>query len=102
MGLVRPGTHTTGLRQGLRATPRLHSDVRRRKTAVMTPDSWRAPDVERVDPPYIADERAMLQTWLDFHRATLLMKCAGLDAQQLATASAPPSNLTLLGLVRHM
>jgi hypothetical protein len=44
----------------------------------------------------------MLQTWLDFHRATLLMKCAGLDAQQLATASAPPSNLTLLGLVRHM
>src|SRR6476620_9378256 len=30
------------------------------------------------------------------------MKCSGLDSEQLATASAPPSNLTLLGLVRHM
>src|SRR4051812_11683499 len=104
MGLVRPGTDTTGLRQrvarpavaGFTQTP---GDGRLRS---MTTDSWRAPDVERVDPPYIADDRAMLQTWLDFHRATLLMKCAGLDAQQLATASAPPSNLTLLGLVRHM
>ena len=68
----------------------------------MTKASWTAPDVERADPPYVADERTMLQTWLDFHRQTLLLKCAGLDAEQLATASAPPSNLTLLGLVRHM
>src|SRR6476659_6032638 len=68
----------------------------------MTDASWTAPEVERTDPPYVADERTMLQTWLDFHRNTLLMKCSGLDAEQLATASAPPSNLTLLGLVRHM
>ena len=68
----------------------------------MTQTPWTAPDVERTDPPYVADERTMLQTWLDFHRDTLLMKCAGLGAEQLATASAPPSNLTLLGLVRHM
>ena len=44
----------------------------------------------------------MYQTWLDFHRATLLGKCSGLGAKELKTASTEPSNLTLLGLVRHM
>src|SRR5215475_13406568 len=44
----------------------------------------------------------MLRDWLDWHRATLLRKCAGLDAAQLATRAVPPSNLSLLGLVRHM
>jgi hypothetical protein len=44
----------------------------------------------------------MLDQWLDYHRATLHQKCAGLDDAQLRTASCPPSDLTLLGLVRHM
>lgn len=44
----------------------------------------------------------MLAGWLEFHRATLLHKCAGLAREQLVLASCPPSNLTLLGLVRHM
>jgi uncharacterized damage-inducible protein DinB len=44
----------------------------------------------------------MLRDWLDWHRATLLRKCAGLDAARLATRAVPPSNLSLLGLVRHM
>jgi uncharacterized damage-inducible protein DinB len=44
----------------------------------------------------------MLQGWLDWHRQTLLAKCAGLTAEQLKTASVEPSNLTLLGLLRHM
>jgi hypothetical protein len=30
------------------------------------------------------------------------MKCAGLEPEQLATRSCPPSSLSLLGLVRHM
>lgn len=64
--------------------------------------TWTAPAVERTEPPYIADERTMLEAWLDHHRDTLLDKCAGLTADQLTVASAPPSNLTLLGLVRHM
>jgi uncharacterized damage-inducible protein DinB len=61
-----------------------------------------APEVTRPSPSYIAGEREMLESWLDFHRATLLMKCTGLDDAQLKRASCPPSNLTLLGLVRHM
>jgi uncharacterized damage-inducible protein DinB len=44
----------------------------------------------------------MLESWLDFHRATLLWKADGLDDDQLRLRSVPPSSLTLLGLVRHM
>jgi len=67
--------------------------------------TWIAPDVERSEhyPERRNEpERAMLRDWLDWHRATLLRKCAGLDAAQLATRAVPPSNLSLLGLVRHM
>ena len=58
--------------------------------------------VERVDPPRMGGEREMLEGWLDYHRATLLRKCDGLTDAQMRRASCPPSNLTLLGLVRHM
>ena len=64
--------------------------------------TWIAPDVERRFPPRLDDERTSLQAWLDFHRATLLAKCSGLTHEQLATRSCPPSQLSLLGLVRHM
>jgi uncharacterized damage-inducible protein DinB len=64
--------------------------------------TWTAPEAHRESEPFTGPERAMLQGWLDWHRQTLLTKCAGLTAEQLKTASAEPSNLTLLGLVRHM
>jgi hypothetical protein len=72
----------------------------------MTPQSARQPVIpvkdERTDPPYVLGEREMLETWLELHRATLTVKCSGLDAEQLCERSAPPSSLSLLGLVRHM
>jgi hypothetical protein len=58
--------------------------------------------VERVYPPYLAEERTMLTAWLDFHRATLAVKCDGLTGDQLREQAVPPSHLSLLGLVRHM
>lgn len=64
--------------------------------------TWIAPRVERAKTVKVADERAMLQSWLEYHRQTLLRKCSGLTAEQLTIASVEPSNLTLLGLVRHM
>ena len=64
--------------------------------------SWIAPEPDRQSAPYVADERQMLQGWLDFHRQTLLKKCAGLTGEQLRERAAPPSKLSLLGLVRHM
>jgi uncharacterized damage-inducible protein DinB len=65
-------------------------------------EQWTAPSLERTEPARIAGERASLEQWLDFHRETLLTKCAGLSADQLKSRSVPPSNLSLLGLVRHM
>ena len=56
----------------------------------------------RVHPPKIADERTMLETWLDFHRATLRQKCAGLSDADLRRRSVEPSSMSLLGLVRHL
>src|ERR1700722_2449630 len=64
--------------------------------------TWTAPDVTRTDAPRGAGERVALDTWLDYHRETLLLKCRGLTGEQLVQRAMPPSGLTLLGLVRHM
>ncbi len=53
-------------------------------------------------PPISADERATLEGWLDFYRATLVGKVDGLTDEQAREAAVPPSPLTLLGLVQHM
>jgi uncharacterized damage-inducible protein DinB len=58
--------------------------------------------VERIDPPQVGDERALLTGFLAYHRATLAQKCAGLSPDQLRERAVPPSSLSLLGLVRHM
>jgi uncharacterized damage-inducible protein DinB len=65
-------------------------------------ETWTAPQAERTDPGLILGERQALEAWLDFHRDTLLLKCAGLTADQLKERAVPPSRLSLLGLVRHM
>lgn len=71
------------------------------------PDMWIDPD----DDPREAfvstdgtadDERSMLLEYLRYYRLTLELKCADLDAEQLARRSAPPSTMSLLGLVRHL
>ena len=57
---------------------------------------------ERREPATTADERSMLEGWLDYHRQTLAWKCEGLTDAQLRTAAVEPSELSLMGLVRHM
>jgi len=57
---------------------------------------------ERIGPPLRAGERETLRAFLDYHRATLAMKCDGLSDDDLRRPSMPPSTLTLLSLVRHM
>jgi uncharacterized damage-inducible protein DinB len=56
----------------------------------------------RPDPPGQGDERATLIGFLRWQRATLELKCAGLDAADLARRSVEPSTMSLLGLVRHL
>jgi len=57
--------------------------------------------LERVDPPLAGDEKATLLGFLDFHRDTLRMKTAGLDADQL-NATLAPSAMTLGGMLKHL
>ena len=64
--------------------------------------AWTAPEVPRTEPPTVAGERVALETWLDYHRQTLLFKCQGLSGEQLTRRAVAPSSLSLLGLVRHM
>ncbi|GAA2086981.1 DinB family protein [Kitasatospora saccharophila] len=61
-----------------------------------------SPATLRTSPPFAADEAAMLGAWLDFHRATLALKCEGLTPEQLRERACPPSSMSLLGLVRHL
>jgi uncharacterized damage-inducible protein DinB len=63
---------------------------------------WTSPDQ---DPRNYGDpvgEKATYAEYLTNYRLTLELKCEGLDPEQLARQSVPPSTLSLLGLVRHM
>lgn len=57
---------------------------------------------DRTEPPFVGDERVLLDGFLDYYRATLAVKCDGLSDDQLRQRAVPPSKLSLLGLVRHM
>ncbi|MGI8987315.1 MAG: hypothetical protein ACR2GM_11095 [Nocardioidaceae bacterium] len=46
---------------------------------------------KRAPEPPDGDERSVLLGWLAFHRSALEAKCAGLDAAQLVSRSAPPT-----------
>jgi uncharacterized damage-inducible protein DinB len=80
------------------------ADLPARWTAgTIYPDMW----VDPQDDPREAielpnDERGTLVGYLRHYRLTFEMKCAGLDAEQLARRSVPPSDLSLLGLLRHL
>jgi len=56
----------------------------------------------RTDGLMTGDERVVLDHWLDLYRDTLLLKIAGLDADQLARRAVPPSSMSLIGVVRHL
>ncbi|MGW6710203.1 DinB family protein [Streptomyces sp. NPDC054956] len=56
----------------------------------------------RTEPSTTANERDMLDGWLDYHRSTLAWKCEGLPDEELRATPLLPSELSLLGLVRHM
>lgn len=61
-----------------------------------------APAEDPRDQGAVHGERDVLVRYLRFQRQTLQLKCAGLTPEQLASPAVPPSELTLLGLVRHM
>lgn len=81
------------------------SDVPERwSQADVYPDMWADPDEDPRNKEGASPdgELATLQDFLSDYRLTLKMKCEGLDPEQLARRSVPPSTMSLLGLVRHL
>ncbi|MGI5347953.1 DinB family protein [Streptomyces sp. CA-250714] len=72
--------------------------------ASVYPDMWADPDKDprNNDQPSPDGELATLREYLTDYRLTLRMKCEGLNPEQLARRSVPPSTMSLLGLVRHL
>ena len=64
--------------------------------------TWTAPTPEPVDGPLTGADRPILEGYLNWQRVTLLNICAGLTGEQLARRPIPSSNLSLLGLIRHL
>jgi Protein of unknown function (DUF664) len=57
--------------------------------------------MKRLDPQPATDERTTITEFLDYQRATLLMKVDGLGTAELAHR-LPTSALTLVGLIKHL
>src|SRR3954471_14771778 len=84
-------------------SPTPTGEPQRWSAATVHPDMWvDSDDDPRDSGTELVDERLTLTEYLRAYRITLQMKCAGLDATQLAQRSVPPSTMSLLGLVRHL
>ena len=68
------------------------------------PDMWADPDDDPRNSEGVSPDGELptLQDYLSHYRLTLLMKCEGLDPEQMARRSVPPSTMSLLGLLRHV
>src|SRR5205085_1614741 len=95
---LSPACHRTR-RASIRCTGagRCHGSVRRLHSPPMTD----LDEQGRPEPPLAADETATLLGFLDYQRATLAWKCAGLDATGLR-ATVAASSITLGGLLKHL
>lgn len=78
--------------------------VERWSGATTYPDMWADPqdDPREAGAVETHDERSTLLDYLRRYRITLELKCTGLDPEQLARRSVPPSTMSLLGLLRHL
>ncbi|MFI5677286.1 DinB family protein [Streptomyces cellulosae] len=83
---------------------RMNDQPARWTRATVYPDMWTDPDEDPRNSEGVSPdgEFPTLQDYLTSYRMTLRMKCEGLDAEQLARRSVPPSTMSLLGLIRHL
>lgn len=56
--------------------------------------------MERTRPRRDRDERTTITETLEFYRATMVLKCDGLEPGELGI-TLPPSTMTLAGLIKH-
>ncbi len=57
---------------------------------------------EPAEPPLAGPERIMLEDWLEYHRATLLLTCDGLSGEQRKRRPVATSLMSLHGMIRHL
>lgn len=55
-----------------------------------------------IDTSRVHNERDTLLGFLDYYRNELIAKSDGLSDEQARATSVPPSDLTIMGLIRHM
>jgi hypothetical protein len=67
---------------------------------VVAPMIWPVPRTVVI--PRHGDERSMLNAYLDHYRETVELKYQGVVASRLSERSAPPSTMSLHGLIRHL
>jgi uncharacterized damage-inducible protein DinB len=58
--------------------------------------------MSRHDPALAGDEATMLAEFLDYHRATVLLKVEGLTSEQAASRPITSTDLSISGLVKHL
>ncbi len=83
---------------------RMNDQPARWTRATVYPDMWTDPDEDPRNSEGVSPDGELptLRDYLTSYRMTLRMKCEGLDAEQLARRSVPPSTMSLLGLIRHL
>jgi hypothetical protein len=59
-------------------------------------------EIKRDRAPQLVNERETLGGVLDFLRATVVNKVAGLSEEQARSTPVPPSTMTPIGLVKHL
>ena len=59
-------------------------------------------NVTRVDPPTAADERATLESFLDFARASVRHKCEGVSDSDARRCFGQAPEMSLAGIVSHL
>ena len=67
---------------------------------VVTSAEWPVP--RRVAIPRDGDEFTMLKAYLEHHRESIELKCSGVAPPRMSERSAPPSSMSLHGLIRHL
>jgi hypothetical protein len=68
--------------------------------SVVTSAEWPVP--RRVTIPRDGDELSMLKAYLEHHRESVELKCSGVPPPRMSERGAPPSTMSLHGVLRHL
>jgi len=72
----------------------------REERSVVMSAEWPVPRTVTI--PRDGDELSMLKAYLEHHRESIALKCSGVPAPRMSEQSAPPSTMSLHGLIRHL